>query len=253
MNNRERTAGRVTGAGLLFDVSAEEGTVKTATSYGMKSEKGIALMVVLILSGVALALMTALIYMITSGTQISGFQKRYKTSLEASKGGGDLFYMLVGFRGDVVDTTQFKNDMDASGLNSSIPLLASACSGTSLGGTHYTGLQAKLMTPTSSWQNCSKSISIDPGDPATYDMKLELGPTNKYIFYGKIVETLEGNTGPGGTGGDSNSRLLNKGVVSSGVGEIQVMQKPYLYAMEVMAANSVNTNERSKFSILYQY
>jgi hypothetical protein len=138
-------------------------------------------------------------------------------------------------------------------LNPTIPLLDSACSGTSSGGTGYTKLQAKLMTPTSSWQNCNSSISIDPGNSATYDMKLELGTTSRYNYYAKIVDTIEGNTGPGGTGGGSNTGLQNKGVVSSGVGEIQVMQKPYLYAMEVVATSATNTNERSKFSVLYQY
>jgi hypothetical protein len=83
-------------------------------------------------------------------------------------------------------------------------------------------------------------------------MKLDLGTTNIYNFYAKIVNTVEGNTGPDGTGGGTEG-LLNKGVVSSGVGEIPVMQKPYLYAMEVVASNSTNTSERSKFSILYQY
>jgi hypothetical protein len=47
----------------------------------LRSEKGIVLVVVLVLSAVALALMTAMIYMITIGTQISGLQKRYKTAL----------------------------------------------------------------------------------------------------------------------------------------------------------------------------
>lgn len=249
------SAGRNNLRGMLGNLSANEESAAGVRSDRKNSEKGIALVVVLVVSAIALALMTALIYMITAGTQISGFQKRYKTSLEASKGGSDLFYTLVGFRGDIMDTNQFKNELDAAGLNSSIPLLTSTCSGTSTGGTSYTGLQAKLMTPTSSWDpvNCDKSISIDPGNPATYDMKLQLGTTSRYDYYAKIVDTIEGNTGPGGMGSSSDKGLINKGVVSSGVGEIQVMQKPYLYAMEVMATNSTNTSERSKFSILYQY
>lgn len=247
-----KRTGQETYAGHFIGTKADKKKV-TTTSYGRKSERGIALVVVLILSAVSLALMTALIYMITAGIQISGFQKRYKTSLEAGKGGTDLFYMLVDRRGDFMDTNQFKDGLDLAGLNPSIALI-SDCSGTSMGGTQYKGLQAKLLTPTSSWDpvNCNMSISIDPDNPATYDMKLELG-TNKYNYYAKIVDTIEGNTGPGALGGGSASGLLNSGVVSSGTGEIQVMQKPYLYAMEVMATNSTNTSERSKFSILYQY
>jgi hypothetical protein len=236
----------------FFELRAKETEMETAPSHGKKSERGIVLVVVLVLSAVALALITALIYMITSGTQISGLQKRYKTSLEAARGGSDLAYKLVGLRGDEADTAQFLSDTAV--LNPSIPLLGSSCTGTSQSGTPYTKpLQAKLLTPTTLWgSNCDRSLSIDPGNPATYDMKLELGTTNTYDFYAKIVNTVEGNTGPDGTGGGGTG-LINKGVVSSGVGEIQVMQKPYLYAMEVVATSSTNTNERSKFSILYQY
>jgi hypothetical protein len=250
----KRKTGQETYAGHVISMSANEKMVKAATSYGRKSERGIALVVVLVLSAVALALMTALIYMITSGTQISGLQKRYKTSLEAGKGGTDIFYMLVDRRGDQIDTGNFMTDLQNAQLSPSIPLLDSACSGTSLGGTPpATPLQAKLQTPTTSWSSgCDRSLSIDPDNPATYDMKLVLGTTNQYNYYAKIVNTVEGNTGPGALGGGSTG-LLNSGVVSAGVGEIQVMQKPYLYAMEVMATSTTNTNERSKFSILYQY
>jgi hypothetical protein len=256
MKNMKRRTGQETYAGHFIGTAANEKKVKAATSYDRKSERGIVLVVVLVLSAVALALITALIYMVTAGTQISGFQKRYKTSLEAGKGGTDIFYMLVDRRGDSLDTGNFKTELQNANLNPYIlNSLSSTCSGTSLGGTPYTDpLQAKLLTPTSLWSSgCNRSISIDPGDPATYDMKLELGETNKYNYYAKIVDTIEGNTGPGALGGSSTSGLLNSGVVSSGAGEIQVMQKPYLYAMEVVATNSTNTSERSKFSILYQY
>ena len=56
------------------------------------NERGIALVMVLILSAIALAIMAALIYMITVGTQASGMQKRYRTALEAGKGGADISY-----------------------------------------------------------------------------------------------------------------------------------------------------------------
>jgi len=217
-----------------------------------KSEKGIALVVVLVLSAVALTLITALIYMITSGTQISGFQKRYKTSLEAGRGGTDLVYALINLRGDINNTNSFRDGLNTAGLNSSLPIVTSTCTGSSLGGTSYTGLQAKLMTPTEKWVGCNSDLSIDPSDSTTYDMKLDLGgATNKYNYYAKIVKTVEGNTG--GDGAGFGEQLHNKGVVSGGAGEIQVVPKSYLYALEVLASSSTNTNERSKLSILYQY
>jgi hypothetical protein len=218
-----------------------------------KSEKGIVLVMVLMLSAIALALMTALIYMVMSNTQISGLQKRYKTSLEAGRGGNALFLELVGLRGDSAYDTTFNTTLSTLNPTISAEALTSNCTGSSSGGTTYLRWQAKLLTPTTSWSNCNSSIAIDPSDPTTYDMQLVFGAANTYNYYAKIVNTIEGNTGPNGTGSGGGSGLVNSGVVSSGGGEIQVMQKPYLYVVEVMSVNKANTSERSKFSILYQY
>lgn len=233
--------------GVSFDSSSGGGRGMIPMSAGAKSEKGVVLVAVLVLSAVALAIMTALIYMITSGTQISGFQKRYKTSLEAARGGGDVLYQLIAVRGVTEDDTVFTNALSAAGLNLSIiSALYSSCAGSS-GGTVYTDpWAAKLMTPTTSWTNCNSNLTIDPGDSSTYDMMLQLGTAPKYNFYAKIVRTIDGNSG-GDTG------LLKDGVVSSGTGQIEVTPMPYLYAMEVLASNSTNAAERAKFSILYQY
>ena len=53
----------------------------------LRNDRGIALVMVLVLSGIALAIMAGLIYMATSGTQVSGLQKRYKTALEGGLAG----------------------------------------------------------------------------------------------------------------------------------------------------------------------
>src|SRR4030042_4179922 len=66
----------------------------------LRNEKGITLVIVLILSLVALATISSLIFMIITGTQLSGLQKRYKTSLEAGMGGADVTYQLISARGD---------------------------------------------------------------------------------------------------------------------------------------------------------
>ncbi|GFP21965.1 hypothetical protein HKBW3S06_01191 [Candidatus Hakubella thermalkaliphila] len=64
------------------------------------NEKGIALVMTLVISAIVLAVMAGLIYMITVGTQISGIQKRYKTAHEAALGGAEVAYKYIGVRGD---------------------------------------------------------------------------------------------------------------------------------------------------------
>lgn len=210
-----------------------------------RSQKGVALIAVLVVSAVALMLLTTLIYMITTGTQISGMQKRYKTALEAGYGAADITFQMVALRGDVA---AYQTSLGTAGITATLsPTLVSSCS-SSLGGVPYTQLSAKLMTPTSSWTSgCNTSMTIDPSNPATYDMKYEIGSGTKYNVYAKIVDATEGNSAGGG------ETLFNKGVVSANSGEVTTMSMPYLYTIEVDAENAANSGERAKLTILYQY
>jgi len=204
------------------------------------NEKGIALVMVLILSAIVLAIITGLIYMITASTQMSGMQKRYKTALEAGIGGSDAIFQLISTRGDPFDAAT------ATYLKY-LRTTSDAC------------LTAKLNTTTdaTNWGACAAyakatSLTINPNDPASYDMQLKLGdplginPEKEYIVYSKIVDTVEGNSG-----GDEG--LLKSGVVNANSGEVTVMSIPYLYTIEVNAERVNNPSERAKLSILYQY
>ena len=186
------------------------------------NEEGIALAMILVLSAISLAIIAGLIYMITSGTQISGMQKKYRTALEAGLGGADITYQLLSARGDPFDNLTELNRINY------LRTASNDC------------LTAKLNQTTSAtkWGACSDftkttQMTIDASDTDTYDFRFDLGgdpflPT--YRGYAKIVDTVEGNSG-----GDEG--LLKHGVVSSGSGEITVVSIPYLYTIEVNAEN----------------
>ena len=198
----------------------------------MPNEKGIALVMVLVLSAVILVIMAGLIYMLTTGTQLSGMQKRYKTALEAGIGGADITYQIIGKRMDnpVQVETEF-NFLPAFDITTS-----QAC------------LNDKLLRSTANWTSCSSdstSLTIDPGNINTYDMSFDLGGGPTYTVYAKIADTVMGNSG-----GDEG--LLKGGVVHS-TGEINVASIPFLYTIELAAQNQANPAERAKLSILYQY
>jgi len=53
---------------------------------GRKGERGIALITTLVLGLIALVIIAALMFILVSGTQISGISKRYTGALEAAKG-----------------------------------------------------------------------------------------------------------------------------------------------------------------------
>lgn len=218
----------------------------------LRNEKGIALAMILILSVIALTIIAGLLYIITSGTQISGMQKRYKTALEAGGGGVDITYQFVALRGVPADTDKFFKELQDAFINPAITIPV-GCSGTNIEGNTFTGLAAKLNTPSTSWSSCGvpDSVVINPADPSTYDMSFDfqdpLTPALSYRVYTKICDTVEGNSGP------DTGFLISKGVVGSGGAEIVVVHKPYLYTVEVDSQNFINPMERAKLSILYQF
>ncbi len=200
--------------------------------YSIRSEKGIVLVVVLVLSAVALTLVTAMIYLITTGTQSSGLQKRYKTALEAGIGGGNVICQLISARGD----TTLIGSANLSNFAITTPMLCSGSTGS--------GLNAKLMSQSASWNaNCNRSLSITPTDATSYDMRVDLGT---YRVYAKIVATTVGNT-------VAETGNLTGSVATSNTGLVAVTPISYLYGVEVVSENSNRVDERAKISVLYQF
>jgi hypothetical protein len=128
----------------------------------LSNERGVALLMTLVLSAITLGITAGVLYMVTGGTQMSGTQKRYKTALEAGLGGTSVMFEVIRAGGtdpglglDYIDT--------------------SAC------------LNEKLDDTTSSanWGSCTDydkatSLTIDtseqPSDPPqTYDVSFTLG------------------------------------------------------------------------------
>jgi hypothetical protein len=211
-----------------------------------KDEKGIALVMVLVLSTIVLVIMAGLIYMLTTGTQLSGMQKRYKTALEAGIGGADITYQITALRGETSATSSLLGELSVlnpviTTPNSCVTSSIAACTMMA----SYTGIATKFNLPTDCWAGCDSSLTIDPGNASTYDMQFDFGTAPTYRVYAKIVDTVEGNSG-----GDEG--LLKGGVVHSS-GEINVASIPFLYTIEVDAQNQTNPAERAKLSILYQY
>jgi hypothetical protein len=194
----------------------------------IKDEKGIALMMVMVLSAIALVIMSSLLYMVTIGTQVSGGQKRYETSQEAAEGGMEVAFEWV----DVHTGEDFPEISGISFVNG----VSDDCR------------QSKINRSTSDWgSDCDATLDIDINNSVTYDYKFDLGG---YSVYAKIVNTVEGNSGPGGT------NLKKTGVVSSNTGEVPVKQVSFLYTILIESRNASRPNslaEKASYSLLYRY
>jgi len=200
----------------------------------LSNQKGIALAMVLIFSAIALGIMAALIYMITAGTQISGAQKRYKSSLEASIGASDILFQVISERiaNPVTLATEF-----SFLTNIGMPATTEAC------------MIQKLLSGTSGWGSCGGSattMSIDPLDINTYDIRFDIGTGPTYTAYAKIVDTVVGNSG-------ADLGLTKGTLIPTGSSDITLQSRPYLYTIEIDTRNSANPSERARLSVLYEY
>lgn len=208
------------------------------------NEKGAVLLVVVVLSAIALAVMTTLIYMITVGTKITGVEKQYRSAHDASFGGWEIVSQLLATRGSVTDRGPFLTSLNTAGLSSSVTDTA-GCQGIA-DGKSYQGFEAKVMTSSSVWSAaCGKSVALSP---TSYDFSMQLGSSTKYNVYAKIVNTVQGNTGDAVSSG-----LKATGTVNSASDVITVVAVPYLYTIDLDAENAANPSERAKLSVLYQY
>jgi hypothetical protein len=191
----------------------------------LRNEKGFALVFVMVLAVISLVMTLAMLFMVSRGSYVSGQQKRYRTAVEASRGGAEAMMEAIAVRGNL--STYSSMNM---WLNPDL------------------SFQTKLGNATGAWNslgldNTRSSITIDAGTPATYDMTVDLGV---YRVYVKVVDTVVGNTG-------LSTGLLKSGVVTTSPSEISGMAIPYLYTIEVLSQSTANPTERSKLSFLYQY
>ena len=202
-----------------------------------RNQDGVALMMTLMVSAIAISVMASLMYIMVSGTRISGLNKRFTTALEAGRGGQAVMLEYIGTRG-----RPDADFMNAISFDSS--------------GTSDTCLDDKLNKATANWAldgTCDSRLTIDTTDDQTYDFKFDL---DAYTIYTKIVNTIEGNTG----GGKTSEQWVTTGVVTAGgggaggSGSIEVVPVPYLYTIELDARKGTRADaEKAKLSILYQY
>ena len=219
----------------------------------IKNEKGIALVLVLILALIGLAMVSTLIFMVTQGTTLSGAMRFYRTADEAATGTAELTGEYIVNRGAMPalgaasdctcgdHTATYTNNIDnATGARSC--RCDKICNPTS----EYNAGGSTLCTDEDTGR-AGLQISVDPSvNPDRPGLVL-----GAYTVTYKIVDTIEGNTDPAGI--VASGRLIGTGVVASTGGVYNPPHFPFLYSVEVMAQSTTNPRERSRISVLYGY
>ena len=209
----------------------------------VKNEHGIALVTSLMLTLITLAIIMAVMYLISSSIQNTGANKRYKSAMEAAYGGTelvvkDLLPMIMRDFASANLGTDISNYSQDAGLTVS----ANGYNNTSQS---QQCLQDKLTLPTSHWHTyCSNTLN----PTTTPDITLTLPATNgtQFSVYSKIVDTVPGNT-------DSSGLQLEGAGVAESNTIIVPQHFPYVYRLEIQGQRTVNPAEKSNISVLYAY
>jgi hypothetical protein len=205
----------------------------------LKNERGVALVTALLLTLISLAIIMALLYMITWQTQLSAAHRRYKTAIEASHGGVEIFTKQV-------IPYIFTNNRTATSGGS----LAASFSTIGLAMGSSTCLKAKLNSPTSQWGAACSTNSMSPDPTIGPDTTFRLAGTANQNFkvYAKIVDTIPGNSDLSGF------ELLDSGAGVAGISSgVSPKHMPAMYRLEVQGEKEFNPQERAKLSVLYAY
>ena len=215
----------------------------------LRSEKGLALVTVLILSLITLAIISTLIYMVIQGTRVSGSFKRYGTAREAAVGGSELGADFINDRGTMVipglvNLPNFCDCGDPDDPNDNLYSGAPSCLCDKLCDTAIVYPGAAL-----NWVHCGvDDITLDPTTNPDIQFTLPgVGGINYQVSV-KIVDTIRGNSDLSG------ESLGGTAVSSSTSGIISAPPLPYLHRVEINSeATGGNLFERSRLSGLYAY
>jgi hypothetical protein len=241
--------------GFTPTVERGEGDIENLGLRVLKSEKGIALVMVLILALISLAIVSAMLFIVTQGTVISGAQKFYRSAEEASVGAAELSTEYMSNRG----TFTLLGVSLPNGCNCGDPTVATDNTELIAGVATRTCRCDKMCNSTSDWWVGTETYSCDENtgvaglqvdvDPKTNpDFSY---PVGNYRVYTKIVDTVRGNSDVGGI--VASGELGGSSVSSSTAGVVTPPLTPYLYRMELLAEAAANPRERSKISVLFAY
>lgn len=190
------------------------------------NEKGMALVMALVLGLIGMLMIASLLYMAGTGIWTSGSKNRYQTALEASYGGMNFFAKEIIQRG--------------------------------LGGTalsamgNYSGVLTPLITDANFTAKLTTTGDVSDGTypAATNDATLTLtftAPTPNIIVNTAILSTSRGNSGT------SSTALIGGGVVGNNQGTVTPQHIPYLFQTEIQAQSVTGTRERANLSAIYAY
>ncbi|WP_370514331.1 hypothetical protein [Geobacter sp. FeAm09] len=202
----------------------------------IKNEDGFALVTSLMLTLISLTIVMALLYMMTQSIHVSGMNKRYKTAVEATYGGAEIYAK------DILPFIMRNYSSSTSTLSSN--LQTAFGTGVQLNSSESC-MRSKLTKSTANWPaGCSNT----PNPKQNYDMSFTMAAVkgSPFVVYSKIVDTVKGNSDTSGL------QLEGSGVAESST-VLTPQSIPYIYRMELQGERQNNPMAQANIEVLYAY
>jgi len=208
---------------------------------GCRMNRGVALISALIVVSVAAGIFAAIMYYAMTGSELSGLQRKYQSSKEASLGAIDILTK------DVLPRVMSGTELSAAVTGMVIPSVLPAIQADAGKDTCF---RAKLSGVTSTWPGgtCDSGSDATINPDIVFNLKSTSTSTKPFVVSMKIVDTVTGNS-------DRTGTILEP---ASGVGDdassiIKVQHFPFLYTIMTDARPQSSTTERANIEVLYAY
>jgi hypothetical protein len=207
------------------------------------NKAGVALVLVLMIVVISAGLLSAIMYYALSGSEISGLQRKYETSKEASLGAIDILTK------ELIPMVLRQQAMGLSGVAAALTQGTGIVNSIAANSTRDTCFRNKLTLPSASWGGGTCDTNVDPtiNPDITFRLLSASGSNRPFVVEMKIIDTSIGNSNLSGI------NLEGGGVVESGLGMITARHFPYLYTITSEGKPVNSTTERANFEILYAY
>jgi hypothetical protein len=206
------------------------------------NRSGVALVLVLIVVVISAGLLAVVMYYTLSGSEISGLQRRYETSKEASLGAIDIFTK------ELIPSVLQNQAAGLSGIAAALTQGAGVVNSIAADSGKNACFLNKLTRSSANWGGGTCDTGTDPN--VNSDITFRLVSTaggQPFQVNLKIIDTVAGNSSLSGV------TLEGAGVVETGSGMISVVPMPYLYTFVVEGRLQNNTTARANFETLYAY
>lgn len=214
---------------------------------GILEQHGMAMVLVLVIVVISAGLLGAVMYFSLTGTEISGVQRKYQTSKEASIGAIDIFTKEL-----LPQVITGQGTITLSGIAAGLNSVPDIVNSVVASATNDACVNSKLTTKTADWSGCGGSATTtnaNQNPDITFNL-LSVAGGKPYEVNLKIIDTVEGNSSnsPVNLGGSS-------GVVPAMQATKAIQHHPYFFTVvtESKVQGSNSTAERANFEVLYAY